>query len=233
MRALKIISGLGCLVAACFLGVFAWISFIWGELWFKFIPIIFAIGLVTIGFMLIFKQRSPFSSRARGLIAAYFGLFLLLPVVLVFHIRHDRSNLQARAKAFLERPIPKLLVPDSDGYVGEYYVDTNSGPQNGVFGYSTLLIERYATKGRIRWSARIQGQFACTSEGVNANILSEAINTNEEVRLYLAEHKAILGKEWRMGFWQWIEDAIEMKDNIPEHEEEDYPRTVATNSVSR
>jgi hypothetical protein len=30
-----------------------------------------------------------------------------------------------------------------------------------------------------------------------------------------------LAKEWRMGFWQWIEDTIELKDKIPEIEEED------------
>jgi hypothetical protein len=117
--------------------------------------------------------------------------------------------------------IPKLLIPDSNGYVGDYYIDTNSGPQNGVFGYSQILIKRYADTGRIRWSARIQGQFAGTDKGVNANIRSDAIETNEEVRAYMAERNAILAKEWRMGFWQWVEDTMEFKSVIPEIEEED------------
>ena len=52
--------------------------------------------------------------------------------------------------------------------------------------------------------------------------LSDGIGcTNAEVRLYSAESHAILAEEWRMGFWQWIEDTIEMKTKIPEIEEED------------
>ena len=111
-------------------------------------------------------------------------------------------------------------------------MDTNGGTANGVFGYSRVLIGRYATKGRIRWSAVIQGEFACTGDNcLNPNI-SDAVTTNEEVRVYSAESHAILAEEWRMGFWQWIEDTIEMKDKIPEMEEEDhYP--AATNGVSR
>jgi hypothetical protein len=35
-----------------------------------------------------------------------------------------------------------------------------------------------------------------------------------------------------MGFMQWIEDTIEMKDKIPEIEEEDY-HPAATNGISR
>jgi hypothetical protein len=137
------------------------------------------------------------------------------------HIRHERKVLQTRAKNFLLRPIPKLLVPDSNGEVGGYYVDTNAGIANGVFGYSRVLIERYATKGRIRWSARIQGEFACTGDNcLNPNISAE-VTSNEEVRRYSAESHAILAEEWRMGFWQWIEDTIEIKDKIPEIEEED------------
>jgi hypothetical protein len=37
----------------------------------------------------------------------------------------------------------------------------------------------------------------------------------------MAERNVILAKEWRMGFWQWIEDTMEMKTSIPEIEEED------------
>lgn len=228
MHMVKVIAGFVCLVGAFFLGLFAWVSFAAGELWFKFIPGIFTVGLVVIGLLLIFKRGSTWSNRTKGLVAVYFALLILVPVLLDFHIRHERLALQKRAPVFLARPIPKVLIPDSEGYVGGYQIDTNSGPANGVFGYSLILIERYATKGRIRWSAQIQGQFACTDEGVNPNIRPDIIKTNEEARLYLAERNAILAKEWRMGFWQWVEDTIEMKDKIPEHEEEDH-HPVATN----
>jgi hypothetical protein len=149
------------------------------------------------------------------------GAAIVSPIVLDIHIRHERAALQMRAKEFLLRPIPKLLIPDSKGEVGGYYVDTNAGIANGVFGYSRALIERYATKGRIRWSAAIQGEFACTGDNcLNGNI-SDEVTTNEEVRRYSAESHAILAKEWRMGFWQWVEDTMEFKSVIPEIEEED------------
>lgn len=233
MRTLKVIAGLVCLAAALPLGMFAWVSFSWGELWFKLVPAALTLALVAIGFFLILRRSSVISARTKVVIIIFFGVLVASPLLLDIHIRHERKVLQTRAKEFLLRPIPKLLVPDSEGYVGGYFVDTNAGPQNGVFGYSLILIERYATNGRIRWSARIQGQFACTSEGVNPNIRSDAIDTNEEVRLYLAERNAILGEEWRMGFWQWVEDTIEMKDKVPEHDEEDYHPTAATSGISR
>lgn len=214
-------AGVVCIVAALFLGLFALVSFRLAELWFKFIPVFFTFGLFALGVYLILKWRSSFSKRARFLIVFFVSALIVGPIILDVYIRYERKTLQARAKEFLLRPIPKLLVPDSEGYVGGYFVDTNAGPANGVFGYSRILIERYATNGRIRWSAVIQGQFACTGEGVNPNIRSDAIDTNEEVRRYLAERNAILGKEWRMGFWQWVEDTMEMKQTIPEIEEED------------
>jgi hypothetical protein len=161
------------------------------------------------------------SVRAKMAIIIFFGILIASPALLDIHVRHERKVLQTRAKNFLLRPIPKLLVPDSNGEVGGYYVDTNAGTANGVFGYSRDLIERYATKGRIRWSAAIQGQFACTGDNcLNGNI-SDEVTTNEEVRRYSAESHAILAEEWRMGFWQWVEDTIVMKDKIPEIEEED------------
>jgi len=233
MRTLKVIAGLGCLAAAILLGMFAWPSFFSGEPWFKLVTTAFTLGLVAIGFFLISRRSSVLPARTKVVITIFFGVLVASPVLLDIFIRHERKVLQTRAKEFLSRPIPKLLVPDSEGNVGGYFVDTNDGPQNGVFGYSLILIGRYATKGRIRWSARIQGQFATTGEGINPNIRSDAIDTNEEVRLYLAERNAILGKEWRMGFWQWVEDTIEMKDKIPEYEEEDHHPTSATNEVSR
>lgn len=223
MRILKVIAGLGCLIAALFLK--PWVSLVWGELWYMLVPGVLILGLIATGIFLILKRRQVMSKRVKILIVLFLAILVASlvasPALLGASIQHERKVLQARAKEFLSRPIPKLLVPDSQGYVGGYYVDTNSGPANGVFGYSLILIERYATNGRIRWSAAIQGQFACTGEGVNPNIRSDAINTNEEVRIWLKERNAILAKEWRMGFWQWIEDSIEFKSPIPEIEEED------------
>lgn len=232
MRTLKVITGLVCLAAALRLGVFACVCFIHSALWFKFIPIAFTLGLAVVGVFLILRRSSAMPARAKMAIIIFFGVFTASSVLVDIHIRHERKALQTRAKNFLSRPIPKLLVPDSNGEVGGYYVDTNAGTANGVFGYSRVLIERYATKGRIRWSAVIQGEFACTGDNcLNPNI-SDEVTTNEEVRLYSAESHAILAEEWRVGFWQWIEDTIEMKGKIPEIEEEDYPPAI-TNGVSR
>ncbi len=221
MRVLKVIAGLVCLAAALPLGMFAWACFIYGALWFKFIPVAFALGLAAVGLFLILRRSSVISARAKTAIMIFFAFLIASPLLVDIHIRHERKVLQTRANNFLLRPVPKLLVPDSNGEVGGYYVDTNAGTANGVFGYSRVLIERYATKGRIRWSAVIQGEFASTGDNcLNPNISDEVI-TNAEVRLYSAESHAILAEEWRMGFWQWIEDAIEMKTRIPEIEEED------------
>jgi hypothetical protein len=231
MSTIKVITGLLCWLIAFFVGAFAWVSSLDGELWFKFIPTFFTVGLIYIGLILILKRGSTLSNHVKGLMLAFFVSLILLPLVLVFCIRQQRQALQRRAQEFLARPTPKLLIPNSEGYIGDYYVDTNSGPTNSVFGYSLILIGRYATNGRIRWSARIQGEFACTGEGVNPNFRSDAVDTNEEVRLYLAERNAILSKEWRMGYWQWVEDTIEMKQRIPEFDEEDARSTPVTNSV--
>ena len=232
MRTLKVITGLVCLALALYLGMFAWVCFIYGALWFKFIPFAFTLGLAVVGLFLILRRNSVTSARAKMAIIIFFGILIASAAVVDIHIRQERKVLQERAKAFLARPIPKLLIPNSEGEVGGYYIDTNAGTANGVFGYSRVLIGRYATKGRIRWSAVIQGEFACTGNNcLNPNISDEVI-TNEEVRLYSAESHAILAEEWRMGFWQWIEDTIEMKTKIPEIEEEDY-HPEATNGVSR
>ena len=225
MRLLKIIFGLFCLLLAFPLGLYAWECLLAGnfagELWFRFVPAAFTLGLVIIGFFLIARCSSVISSRAKMVIVIFSGLLVVSPALLDIHIRHERKVLQTWAKNFLLRPIPKLLIPNSEGEVGGYYVDTNAGVANGVFGYSRVLIERYANKGRIRWSAAIQGEFAGIGDNcLNPNI-SDEVTTNEEVRRYSAGSHAILAKEWRMGFWQWIEDTIEMKDKIPEIEEED------------
>lgn len=49
------------------------------------------------------------------------------------------------------------------------------------------------------------------------------IKTNQSSLRYVTDCKAFLNDEWRMGFWQWVEDTIEFKLRIPEIEEEDAP----------
>ena len=221
MRMAKIIVGIICLAIAIYLTPFCFEMFLYSGLLFKLLTLVFWCGLIAAGIFLIRRRKLPLSKGARSLILLFLGVALASPIILDIHIRHERAALQMRAKEFLLCPIPKLLIPDSEGEVGGYYVNTNAGIANGVFGYSRALIERYATKGRIRWSAAMQGEFACTGDNcLNPNI-SDEVTTNEEVRRYSAESHAILAKEWHMGFWQWIEDTIEMKDKIPEIEEED------------
>jgi len=161
------------------------------------------------------------SKRATFLIVGFVAAFIATAGLLNIHIRLERKKLQQRAREFLVKPIPKLLTPDAEGNVGDFHAEPENGPQNGVFGYSRVLIARYAINGRIRWSARIQGEFAGISDGINSNFRSDAIETNREIQAYLAERNAILGKEWAMGYWQFIEDAMEFNDPPPEIQEED------------
>jgi hypothetical protein len=237
MRVLKVIAGVVCLLAGLYLGLFAWglaiCPFYRPALWFKLVPVGFAAGIFLFGILLILRRSSRLSCPMKWTMAGVLCLLVSSAALLDFHIRQERKNLQGQAKAFLSRPIPKLLIPNSEGEVGGYFVDANTGTANGVFGYSRVLIARYATKGRIRWSAAIQAQFACMDDTcLNPNI-SENVITNNEVRRYSAESHAILADEWRMGYWQWIEDTIEIKIKIPEIEEEDYNPSEATNSISR
>jgi len=211
-------------VCCIFLGLFALVALRCSELWFEFIPVGFAVGLVFIGIYLIVKRNSPLPNKAKWVMGLFFALLVLLPLLLDLNIRQERKALQERARIFLARPIPKLLIPNSKGEVGGYFVDTNGGIANGVFGYSRVLIERYAAKVRIRWSAAIQGEFACTGDNcLNGNISGE-VTSIEEVRRYSAESHAILSEEWQMGYWQFIEDSIEFKSVIPEIAEEDQMR---------
>ena len=235
MRVLKIIAGVVCLLAGLYLGLFAWMAaanpFYRPTLCFRFIPLGFAAVIFLFGIFLILRRNSSLSSGVKLSMAGFLCLLVSSAVILDLHIRQERKTLQEHAKAFLARPIPKLLIPNSEGEVGGYYVDTNGGTANGVFGYSRVLIARYATTGRIRWSAVIQGQFACTGDNcLNANISDEVIK-NVDVRNYSTASHAILADEWRMGYWQWIEDTIEMKSKIPEIEEEDYHPPVGTNNA--
>jgi len=221
MKTAKVIIGLIILAAALYYLPFVMMCFAHSELWLKWLPIAIECGVISAGIFFIRKRKQKFSIKAKALLLVLLAVTIVTPAFLVLKIRSDRKALQLRAQEFLKRPIPKLLIPNSEGEVGGYYVDTNAGVANGVFGYSRVLIERYATKGRIRWSAAIQGEFACTGDNcLNGNI-SDEVTTNEEVRHYSAESHAILAQEWRMGFWQWVEDTMEFKSVIPEIEEED------------
>jgi hypothetical protein len=211
------------MVAAFFLGGFAIVSFgLWGNIWIASIPLVFTLALVAVGLSLIAKRRSPLSKQARVLIALAIGIPLMSASILDLHIRHDRKILQVRAKEFLSRPIPNVLNTNFIGYF------QSSG--SNVLVDSRSLIERYANNGRIRWSARIQGQFATVPFGIDA--CAEVARTNQEARFYLADCSALLDKEWRMGFWQFVQDSIEMKRTIPEHEEENFKPPASINAAS-
>jgi hypothetical protein len=228
----RTILGLACLILALVLAPFAWVSFRWGDLWFKPVPLAFMVVLAAVGMALIMKRRQVLSKPFKFLTMALLIILIASPVLLIASIRHQRGVLQARAKAFVSIPVPTALKPDSEGYMSYEYVGTNKEAEIQILGHSRELIERYATKGRIRWSARIQGQFATTSEQLWFPGADDIQRTNQEVHAYLAERNAILAEEWRMGFWQWVEDTIEMKSKIPEHEEEDYHPAATTNTVS-
>jgi len=161
----------------------------------------------------------------------FFKILLLLVAVLVsgavildVHIRHERKTLQTRAKEFLSRPVPSMFQTNEiDGY--------QARPNEDVLSVSRALIERYAKAGRIRWSARIQGEMAV--QPFETAFCGDAAKTNEEARIYTEDCKAIIAEEWRMGYWQWVEDTMELKQRIPEIEEEDFkPIEQATNNSS-
>ena len=215
------LAAIGSLVASVFLGLFTVSEFQYGPAWLTGCVLLFCLGLAITGLYLIRNRHSALPIKARLLMLAFSCLIVSSPIILDFHIRHDRMVLQEQTKNFLLRPIPSLLIPDPEGRVGECFVDPSAGPQNGIFGYSRVLMTRFAFYGRIRWSARIQAEFAVTSHAVNGNFLTEEIEKSEDVRRYFADRNAILGRIWAMGYWQFIEDAIEFAGNPPEHQEED------------
>jgi hypothetical protein len=212
MSTVKVIAGLGCMVAALVLGPVAWVCFVYGNLWLKFVAVGSVLGLAAIGLFLILKRRSPLSKRAKMLITIFISALIISPIILDVFIRGERNALQIRAKEFLSRPVPDMFKTDAiDGY--------QARPNETVLSTSRRLIERYANNGRIRWSAAISGQFAV--QPFETASCEEAAKTNEAARIYIVDCKAIIDKEWGMGFWQWVEDTIEMKRTIPEIEEED------------
>jgi hypothetical protein len=238
MRALKIIAGVVCLLAGLYFALFAWMAavnpFYRPALWFRFIPAGFAAGIFFFGVLLLLRQNKPLSGRFRWTMEAFLCLLVSSATFLDLHIRQERKSLQEQARAFLANPIPKSVIPNSEGYIGyEFFGTNNYEAERQIMGGSQPLIKRYATTGRIRWSARIQGQFAITGEHLNFPNSDDVERTNQEVRVWLAERNAILSEEWRMGYWQWIEDTIEMKSKIPEIEEEDYHPSQTTNGISR
>ncbi|HEY2329889.1 MAG TPA: hypothetical protein VGI63_08770 [Verrucomicrobiae bacterium] len=240
MKIAKVIIGIGFLIAALFLLPFAWGCFQVGVPWFKPIPVLFEIGLIAFGILLIRKRQQPLSKKSKILLVLFLVFAVLMPAILDFKIRADRKALQLRAQAFLLRPIPTAILPNSEGYIDYEYFGTNEVfgtnqidyAERQIMGGTQPLIKRYAKTGRIRWSAMIQGEFAITGEHLNFPNSDDVERTNKEVRAWLVERNAILGAEWRMGFWQWVEDTIEMKLQIPEIEEEDFHPASATNGVS-
>ena len=154
--------------------------------------------------------------RCHKILLLLLSIFVFGPLFLDIYIRHERKMLQTRAKVFLSQPIPAMFQTNE---IGMYQARSN----HDVLFVSRALIERYAKNGRIRWSAAIQGQFAV--QPFETSACEEAAITNEAARIYVAECKAIIAKEWRMGFWQWIEDTMEFKKRIPEIEEEDFKST--------
>jgi len=212
MSTLKVIAGLGSMVAALVLGPFAWVCFGYGDLWFKFLPVGFVLGLAAIGLLLILKRRFPLSRKDKTLITVFISALIISPIILDVYIRGERNELQIRAKEFLSRPVPAMFQTDAiDGY--------QAAPNETVLSTSRGLIERYADKGRIRWSAAISGQFAV--QPFETAFCEKAAKTNDEARIYIVDCKAIINKEQHMGFWQLVEDTIEMKRIISEFEEED------------
>ena len=212
MSTVKIIAGLGCLIAALFSGVFAWVCFVWGTPWFKPVPVIFTSGLVALGLFLISKRHSTLTTRAKTTVAAFAGILIVSPLILDLSIRQQRKALQVRARDFLARPVPSLFRTN---FIAGY----QARPNEEVLSVSRALIERYANNGRIRWSARIQGEMAV--QPFETASCADAAVSNDEALTYLGECKAIIDQEWRMGFWQWVEDTLELKRTIPEIEEED------------
>ena len=214
MSIVKVIAGVVCVVMALLSVPFAWICFAWGVFWFKFIPAAFTIGLMAIGLFLIWKRRFPLSTAAKILITIFMSLIIAGPITLDIWIRCERHTLQNQAKEFLSLPVPEMFDTNT--------IDAYQARENEtVLSTSRNIIKRYANNGRIRWSAAISGQFAV--QHFETYSCEEAAKTNEEARLYIVECQAIIDKEWEMGFWQWIEDTIEIKKTIPEYEEEDAP----------
>lgn len=212
MNTAKIAAGLACIVTALLLLPLAWFSFSWGMLWFKFAPVAFIVGLAAVGTVLILKRRSQLSKLAKTLITVFLSVFIVNAVMLDSWIRIERHALQIRAREFLSKPVPEMFKTDAV----DFY---QARPGETVLAVSRRLIERYANKGRMRWTAAISGEFAV--QPFETDACATAAETNEEARLYVVACKAIIDREWHMGFWQAVEDTLEMRLTIPEFEEED------------
>jgi hypothetical protein len=223
MSTLKVITGLACLIAALFFGLLAWASFVWGPLWFGLVPVVFTVGLVAASLFFILKRRSSLPKRAKGLVAAFAGILIVSPLILDIHIRHQRRALQVRAIDFLARPVPDMF---KTSLIAGY----QARPNQTVLSISRGLIERYARNGRIRWSAWIQGQMAV--QPFETTSFADAAQSDPEARVYVSDCEAIIKQEWRMGFWQWVEDTMEMKRVIPEIEEEDVRPALSKSGAS-
>ncbi len=214
MKIIKITVGIGYLLTAFWVGIFAIASFPrWGSVYLAIVPFLFAGCFLVFGVHLVMKWRSPSPNGAKYFIMVMTGFILASCAILDAHIRHDRRALQTRAKDFLSRPVPAVLETDSiDGYQARENETVLSG--------SRAIIQRYAHNGRIRYSAAIAGQYATQPFETASCGDADVVKTNKEIRLYLAECQSIIDEEWRMMFWQWVEDTMEMRFTVPEIEEE-------------
>lgn len=167
MRALKVICGVICLFAMPVLTLFALECYRVGEMWLVLFAFLYILGFTITGYLLIDSRSHPLSKGLKIFMTILLIAVIGIPAILDVKIRYDRAKLQARAKTFMLRPLPMVLKPNSDGYIGYEYVGTNDESEYQILGCSHSLINRYATTGRIRWSAAIQGQFAITADQPN------------------------------------------------------------------
>ena len=144
-------------------------------------------------------------------------------ILLEFVILHKRKALQMRAQAFLARPVPTMFRTNSIG-------GFEAGPGASVLSVSRALIERYANKGLIRQTSEIAA--AMQISYFETAFCVDSAKTNKEASVYIEECNGILDEEGHMGFWQWIEDAIEFQWSTPGIEEENVKPSATTNKVS-
>jgi hypothetical protein len=207
MRNLKIIFGLGCIVGGLWQGAIA--LYLLGE-WTKSpiacVPAALSLALTAVGFFLMAKSDSDsaLSVMSKILIATVIGALIVSSAWLDVSIRHQRRVVQMKAKSFLLRPVPEMLQTN---YIG------GLSASSGVLSRSHGLIARYANHGTIRLTSLMSARKAGVD--LELSFCNAAARTNEEARLYMAECTAVVDEVWRMGFWVWIEDTIEMRRLIP------------------
>lgn len=207
----KIIAGFVCFVLAVICGWFSLMAYGWKNIIAISIPALMAAALIYIGCFLLVKRKAPLSYKAKIIIPAVFSIIFVFPFVLDAKIRFDRKVLQAQAKEFLSRPVPEMFKTNSVTWYG-------APPGETVLSESLGLVKRYAENGRIYRSSSIWAQFA--AQPFETAACEDAANGNEEALKYIKACEAIIDREAKMCYWQFVEDMIEFKFTIPEIEEE-------------